>query len=487
MKKILFISLLVSFFTQLYSIEVQLSHAVFQNKSNSYTEIYFWIPAWNLTPSYKGNFQWQIQTEITIMLKKDSNNITYDKFNLSSNSIKDTNELNFSIVDLKRYALSSGKYTVQLQAKDLNNPADNYNFVFDDIIVEPLGSNISISGITLLDTFYASKEVNSFVKNEMFLQPLVIDFYDTKSTKLNFYTELYNTDTKVSSDEKFLVKTCIKDPEMKELTNFIFYKKMSGAPIVPILQNINIKNLVSGNYYLCIDAIDKNNQLLSSQQLFFQRLNFDIQDTINIATYNGADEFGKGFLDTASLAYLHFSVLSLTPIAPYGDITYIQELGKSSSKEFIIQYITNFWKKRDALNPELAWKKYEEQVMIVDRMYSTSIDRGYNTDRGRVHLKYGAPNNITRNRENVAYDYEVWQYYSLQGGQTNVRFIFYNPTMLSNNMQLLHSTARGETVDPNWKSKIYGVTSGREMIDFDNNNFNRPLGSQLERAVDGLK
>ena len=44
--------------------------------------------------------------------------------------------------------------------------------------------------------------------------------------------------------------------------------------------------------------------------------------SVCMATYNGADEFGKGFLDTASLAYLHFSGMLLTPIAGrliYGD------------------------------------------------------------------------------------------------------------------------------------------------------------------------
>ena len=468
--------------------EVQLSHAVFHGKNKqAYTEIYLWIPAWNLQPKMQPNSQQQVNIEVTLLLKKDSNDITYDKFNLNSRSLKDSNDVNFAIVDLKRYELKPGKYSVQLQAKDLNNPSDISNFVFDDITVENLiPNNTYFSEINLIDTFFSSKESNSFVKNDLFLQPLVIDFYDNKNNKINFYTELYQIDKKVIEPDKFVIKTTIKDADLKELSNFTYYKKMSAQDILPVLQSINITKLTTGNYYLCLEAIDKNNQVLANQKIFFQRLNLNVLDTINISTYNNANEFGKGYLDTASLAYLHFSVLSLTPIAPFGDISYIQELAKSQSREFIIQYLTKFWKSRDMLSPEFAWKKYEEQVQLVERNYSTSIEHGFQTDRGRIFLKYGVPSNITKNKESASYDYEIWQYYALKDGQTNVRFVFYNPTMLNNNMQLLHSTARGENTDPQWKLKIYGATSGKDIIDFDNNSYQKHTGSQLDRAIDGF-
>lgn len=482
------IAFFIGSFMATSAMEVQLSHAVFHGKNKqAYTEIYMWIPAWNLLPKEQSNKNLQVNIELTLLLKKDSNNITYDKFNLNSRNLKDSNDLNFAIVDLKRYELKPGKYSVQLQAKDLNNPSDLSNFIFDDIIVDELTPlSCSFSDINLVDTFYANTANNSFVKNEMFMQPLVIDFYDNKNNKLNFYTELYQIDKKVIATDKFLIKTIIKDLDMKDVNGYTFYKKVAPQDIVPILQSINITKLATGNYYLFVEAYDKNNQPLAAQKIFFQRLNLNIADTINISSYNNANEFGKGFLDTASLTYLHFSVLSLTPIAPFGDITYIQELAKSQSKEFIIQYLTKFWKSRDLLSPEFAWKKYEEQVMLVERIYSTTIEHGFQTDRGRVFLKYGIPSNVTKNKESASYDYEIWQYYSLKDGQTNVRFVFYNPTMLNNNMQLLHSTARGETSDPQWKVKIYGTSNPNSLMDIDNNSYQKHTGSQLDRAIDGF-
>lgn len=469
-----------------FAMEVQLSHAVFQGKNQQpYTEVYLWIPAWNLKPGLQSNGTYQVNIECTILFKKDSANITYDKFKLNSRDLVDTNDVNFAIVDLKRYALAPGKYTVQLQAKDMNNSQDISNFIFDDILVkDTMHAAVSFSEINLIDTFYASTAKNSFVKNDMFLQPLVIDFYDNRTNKLNFYTELYHADKFIPATDRFLLKTSIKDIDMKDIERFVSYKKVNASDIMPILQSFNIEQLTTGNYYLFVEAIDKNNKTFASQKIFFQRLNLNVQDTINISTFNSAEEFGKGYLDTASLNYLHFAVLSLTPIAPYGDISYLQELSKSTNRAFIIQYLTKFWKSKDPLSPEFAWKKYEEQVQLVERTYSTTMEHGFQTDRGRVFLKYGVPSNITKNKESASYDYEIWQYYSLKDGQTNVRFVFYNPTMINNSMQLLHSTARGETTDPQWKLKIYGATSGKQSVDFDNNNFQQHTGSQLNRAID---
>ncbi len=119
------IAFFIGSFMATSAMEVQLSHAVFHGKNKqAYTEIYMWIPAWNLLPKEQSNKNLQVNIELTLLLKKDSNNITYDKFNLNSRNLKDSNDLNFAIVDLKRYELKPGKYSVQLQAKDLNNPSD---------------------------------------------------------------------------------------------------------------------------------------------------------------------------------------------------------------------------------------------------------------------------------------------------------------------------------------------------------------------------
>ena len=69
-------------------------------------------------------------------------------------------------------------------------------------------------------------------------------------------------------------------------------------------------------------------------------------------------------------------------------------------------------------------------------------------------MQYGQPNDIVE----VPYDpvtvpYEIWHYY-YHDDQSNVKFVFYNPSLIGNDYDLLHSNKYGEPHDTNWKMRL---------------------------------
>jgi hypothetical protein len=51
---------------------------------------------------------------------------------------------------------------------------------------------------------------------------------------------------------------------------------------------------------------------------------------------------------------------------------------------------------------------------------------------------------------------EIWYYHSIPlTRQTNVRFLFYNPSLVHNDFRLLHSTCLGERMNPAWETELY--------------------------------
>jgi GWxTD domain-containing protein len=119
------------------------------------------------------------------------------------------------------------------------------------------------------------------------------------------------------------------------------------------------------------------------------------------------------------------------------------------------KYFLRFWTRRDPLTPEKAWVDYKAQVDKADKEFKTPIRKGYETDRGRVYLQYGQPNSADRvDHEPSSYPYEIWHYYNL-GSQSNAKFIFYNPSLVANDYELLHSTVIGEPYDPAWHYKLH--------------------------------
>jgi GWxTD domain-containing protein len=122
------------------------------------------------------------------------------------------------------------------------------------------------------------------------------------------------------------------------------------------------------------------------------------------------------------------------------------------------RFFYSFWANRGP-DPEQAWLAYEEQVIKVNRLFSCRSRKGYETDRGYVYLKYGAPNTMMdKFNEMGTVPYSIWHYYRA-GKYTNRRFVFYQPDLVTNCFELLHSEVPGEVQNPQWNQLLHQRTT----------------------------
>ena len=106
--------------------------------------------------------------------------------------------------------------------------------------------------------------------------------------------------------------------------------------------------------------------------------------------------------------------------------------------------------------------------------------KGYRTDRGRVYLQYGPPNIMAVEKNNPAtYPHEIWEYYKLPDGETNVKFVFYSTAIETNNFVLLHSTATGEIHNPQWQSALYSTIGSGLPSNLDNEKVQDQMGEDV--------
>jgi GWxTD domain-containing protein len=118
------------------------------------------------------------------------------------------------------------------------------------------------------------------------------------------------------------------------------------------------------------------------------------------------------------------------------------------------QFLFDFWKKRDKelSTPENEiFRDYLKRVEDSNQRFGTMSKIGWKTDRGRVFILYGEPNEIERFPNQMdTKPYEIWHYNDLEGG---VIFVFADLSGFSDYM-LIHSTMRGELRDDNWQNRI---------------------------------
>ena len=151
---------------------------------------------------------------------------------------------------------------------------------------------------------------------------------------------------------------------------------------------------------------------------------------------------------------LEENVRCLYPISNAMEREFFEQRMKLVETPQLQRFFYAFWLSRNPNNPEAEWKKYEKMVSYVQERFGSKQVKGYRTDRGRVYLQYGQPNDIKEvPSDPVTFPYEVWHYYYLDD-QTNVKFVFYDPSLVGNDYELLHSNKYGEVHDTNWKMRL---------------------------------
>ncbi len=451
MKRLISILLVFLSFSA-YSINTYYYYTTFyDHESKPYIELYFAFVGNSLVYE-KIDDVYKASIELSLVFKQNAEIKLFDKLYINAPQLRDSSKKQ-DFIYVHRMFINPGIYNVELIVRDtLNKTKSGENRFYDVVQVLPLENDLKFSGITYIEKSQPTEKENIFSKSGNDLYPYIFDFYPSTVNKFQAYVEIYNT-LKVFHNEDFLVRYFInKVSSSQPFENYMVTKKVKPQQIIPFMMWFDISQLPSGNYYLTIEIVNKENKVLLTEKSFFQRSNPAIDK--KYATVSGEDLVNSFVQKYNNLDSLKDLIRCIYPIA--NDIEWSRAMTVLSNKntDEMKRFILEFWKSRNPLDPESEWLKYKVLVDYVNKLYSTQVKKGYDSDRGRVYLKYGAPNNIVESKhEPSAYPYEIWHYYVV-GNQRDRRFVFYNPTLVGNDYILLHSDVRGEIYDKNWERRL---------------------------------
>jgi GWxTD domain-containing protein len=453
-KTILFLAFTILASVALRALDANISYATFKSLSGNYIEVYLNVVGRTVefVPLPETD-KMQAILEVVILFKQGGDIVKYDKYRLNS-PVADTP---IDFVDMKRYGLENGDYTIEVSVEDVNKTGDarKYDSSFS---MQYSDEKLEQSDIQLLASFRpadSSALGNPMVKNGYFYESLASNFFDKYTQRLIFYNEIYNADKAFGAD--FLVTYTIEQVKSGDKLEpvYIGHRRCSAEAVCAFMQQVDISKIESGNYHLKVEVRDRNKELYSKKSIFFQRANpyLNASSEKIAATTILEDEFVAG-LDEDDLRY------ALKAIAMQVD-EYDGELLNTLIKEKNVKamrlYLFSYWAKKNPTNPEYAYDSYMEVVRAVDEKFHSGFGYGFETDRGYIFMKYGAPSDaITVEDEPTAPPYEIWSYNQFpMTNQNNVKFLFYNPSLATNGYRLLHSTARGEINNPRWEVELY--------------------------------
>lgn len=468
MKRLLLLAALLPLFTVASGKELSANMtwcAFSKPDQQTYVETYISVIGNSVVYAKNKNGKFQAGIDVLMTFTSNDSIRSAQRYILNSPEIDDSTKA-VTFLDLQRVPLPVGIYTLQITLTDLNHvpqhPITNKRSVVVDI--DP--DSVSLSHIELLESYSPSGAQTKLSKSGYDLVPYVSSFFPANMDHLSFYGEIYNAAKTMKQDEKFLVMYYIESTTGERMTDYSSFLKLNAQNINSFIYAFNITKLPSGTYNLVVEVRNASNRLLNIRKSVFERFNpgvgfkFDDLAAINVSkTFAGK---------ITNMDTLKDYIRCLRPISSESEVNFAENQIKTGDTLLMQQYLYNFWLSRNEQNPEGEWLKYLQEVKKVNNEFGTQTLRGYETDRGRVYLQYGPPDQrVVQNSEPSSYPYEIWQYYSIRPNpivrsgtdagnntQTNKKFVFADFDLVTNNLQLIHSDARGEIRDDNWQRRL---------------------------------
>lgn len=423
--------------------------------TGNYLEIYFQFVGSSV--QYKGaDGGLQGEIAVSIQILKEQNLVAQDAYRLLSPVMKDSIVEDF--YEVKRFALAPGNYTLTIELLDLASDKAPIK-ASQTITIEELQDAISSSDIETLEYAYKGDESSTFFKSGYNMIPRLSTFYPSVLSSIPVYFELYNTNQlpdSVCGLKQFIVNT----ETGAELEDFTVFSRHATSEVLPIIRNVEIGKLPTGTYTLNYTLLSRSMMDLTTQSYVFERSN-DIEMSWDAENLVLDPYFQTSISEDSVLFFLE----SLIPISKPAEIKNIIQTLKTKDSEKQRRHIQAFWLKTAPSKTNDAWLKYKMQVQLVEKLYSNNFQEGFETDRGRVYLQYGAPTTIVVKETSPSeYPYEIWQYNKI-GIFSNKRFIFYNPDLVNNGYRLLHSDMVGELKNPGWPQILAKRNTNKGNVD----------------------
>lgn len=454
MKKVLIIFICIFSFIKLgYSIDnvyFNFDYAVFKSDDQkSILEIYYSVNQKSLN-YLKVDDKFEAAAKINIAITEVSTNaVIISKTFKTPSVISDTTDknLNQKLVGQLNFLLPDGNYKIEITGSDFNDSLKS-EIIKEDININYHSSpSLKFSDIELADNIQKSgNEKSIFYKNTLEIIPNPAGLFGMNLNNIYYYYEVYGI-TSDNISENYKINLSVVSLNNEKLISFdkIFKRGMESKAD---FGKINTDSLPRGSYKLIVSISDslKNVNLTKEKNFFI------FKNNINTPVVKGQDSYLKSeylIMDEKDLEnefeYAGY-IMTDKEKSNYDKLTNIDNRRK---------FMYNFWKARDNnLSTQVVEYKtaYLKRISDANKFYKESYKVGWKTDRGRIYVLYGKPDEIERFPfESNSKSYETWQYSSsVNRGEC----VFIERIQSSGVYSLAHSTLKSELNNPNWEREL---------------------------------
>ena len=315
--------------------------------------------------------------------------------------------------------------------------------------------SLSISDLELACHIEMTEETTRFWKNGLQVLPNPVKFYGTQLPLFYYYSELYNFHFSPETPDSFLVERQIRSTETGKIArSFPPRKKQKVGTTAVEADGFPISVLRTGTYLFEIKVTDLyDNRVAQKQKKFWVYRPEDFEAGRKFTTDTAfVGRIAEFTLPAMEIENAETALEQMRYVLTSAELSRVRRLTSEGKTQFLREY----WNRKaleEGTTPEIAQWSYFSRVKEANRRYSYLKRDGWKTDRGRVFIQLGLPDLIDYNTAGQKVpDYEIWSYDKIEGG---IKFVFADRAGFGN-LELVHSTKRGEMYDLNWLKKLAG-------------------------------
>jgi GWxTD domain-containing protein len=347
-------------------------------------------------------------------------------------------------LDSSSLDLVPGLYNLSVSVVDRSNGREDR--LHSELTVPSYSApGLMISDLLLTSTVPSPEVEGQFVHNGYRVIPSPDRAFGARNSMVYVYQEIYHLQTSPVAEDSFRVSYRLLDGGGQEVRRYAATGGPNRTDRAVKIAGLSIAGITPGSYMLEATVEDRASGLRTRTTRPL--------DVVPLSQPASAEE-------ELTEAQLEKSLNILSYIALSRERALLSDLDETGRETFVMRY----WSAHDP-DATVPGNPYRDE-MIARYDYANEHygghDEGWKTDRGRVYIIYGPPEEIERHVSNPGTrDHEVWMY-AFEG---EAKFIFVDERGYGQ-YRLVHSTARGELQYPEWETFI-------KLIDPDRGELNR--------------
>ncbi len=310
----------------------------------------------------------------------------------------------------------------------------------------------ALSDVTLaISISQSSNQQSPFYKNNLEVRPNANQLFGEGLSDLFYYAEAYGTEVVAGPDDEYTLFAYISEANRPQPMQDLQKRSTRTAQSPDVLVGqFDLSALPSGSYFLRLALLNDNNESVVEQSQKFFVYNPGVERAQPAALEM---EFETSPYASMSEEEVDAAIQHALVVANESERRRFNRIKDLNERR---RALMEFWQTRDPRpsTPTNEFKdEFYQRLQYANDRYSSNMQEGWQTDRGRVVIKYGLPTSV----EPHLYDrgmrpYEIWNYNSIPGEGQSL-FVFADLDGFGR-FELVHSTVTGERTRPNWQDEL---------------------------------